>query len=93
MSLPLSCEPTAIQFLSACRIPEKDLTTTNTEQPEPITYWLYFKIHQSNKKTVEIIKNATVIVSLFDRVFITFLSSLRPNTSKFAILLSVISSA
>lgn len=67
MSLPLSCEPTAIQFPSACRIPDKDPTTTNTEQPEPINYWLCFEIHQSNKKTVEIMKNATVIVSLFDK--------------------------
>ena len=47
----------------------------------------------TSRYIVEIIKHATVIVSLFNRAFITFLSSLRPYTSKFAILLSVISSA
>lgn len=43
--VPLSCEPAATQFLSVCRTPEKDRTTTNTDP----THQLIFRWHYTAK--------------------------------------------
>lgn len=80
-SVPLSCEPAAIHFLPACRIPGKGRTTTNTEQPKPVINEVYYPIN-------------TFQTTVFQMTNIsTFLSSLRADTSSFATLVSVISSA
>lgn len=89
-TVPLSCEPAANQFLFACRIPGKGRTTTNTEHPYPNIFLQNVNVLEVNQKAIQKIKHQDVRAKMS---FCTFLSSLRADTSKFATLVSVISSA
>lgn len=80
--VPLSCEPVASQSVSACRIPGKGRTTTGTARPNPIIN------HVSH-----LINEFCCAKYFYEANIVTFLSSLRADTSNFATLVSVISSA
>lgn len=82
--LPPSCEPAAIQSLSACRAPGKG----RTSQRNPA-----YENKEEKETKLNYLKTLTLPVRKTNRITTTLLSSFLASTSKVATLLSLISSA